>query len=45
MFDFLLHAVTVTAIYALIALVWVGSTRYLARWILLQSNSSTESEK
>ena len=32
-----------TAIYALIALVWVGSSRYLARWILLQSNAATES--
>lgn len=32
-----------TAIYSLIALVWVGSSRYVARWMLLQSNSSNES--
>ncbi len=31
------------AIYALIALVWVGSSRYLARWVLLQGNDGNES--
>ena len=31
------------AIYALIALVWVGSSRYVARWFLLQSNAANES--
>ncbi|HYN73154.1 MAG TPA: polysaccharide biosynthesis protein [Nakamurella sp.] len=31
-----------TAIYALIALVWVGSSRYLARWALLQGGADNE---
>jgi FlaA1/EpsC-like NDP-sugar epimerase len=31
------------AIYALIALVWVGSSRYLARWALLQGSTGNES--
>ncbi len=30
------------AIYALIALVWVASSRYLARWVLLQPNAAGE---
>jgi len=31
-----------TAIYALIALVWVGSSRYLARWALLHGGADHE---
>jgi FlaA1/EpsC-like NDP-sugar epimerase len=31
-----------TAIYALIALVWVGSSRYLARWALLRGGADHE---
>ena len=33
---------TTTAIYALIALVWVGSSRYLARWALLRGGADHE---
>jgi FlaA1/EpsC-like NDP-sugar epimerase len=35
--------ITTTVIYALLALVWVGSSRYVARWILLQPNAAGES--
>ena len=33
---------SVTIIYALIALTWVASSRYLARWLLLQPNATGE---
>jgi FlaA1/EpsC-like NDP-sugar epimerase len=34
---------TTAVIFALIALVWVVTSRYLARWILLQPNAAAES--
>lgn len=36
-------SLSTAAIYALIAVVWVGSNRYLASWPLLLSNASNES--